>query len=371
MPSLPSLQASQRQSDGLKMANDYKLARSDGFMKQAHAIFSEDYYRLSHFRSLQRLAIEKERKQEKLDQLRRMRVTNNAREARWCQKLADHPFSRDLWKEDVKIYDRNRAKDAAEQKRRKDTLQREIEDRGNQIKKKCTEVDELEVLRKERRCLLENHKVLKTRLDIERKNIRSGVVPEPQPQMPPKATPEAAVSASSFFISPTRHGAVTCRPKSVESRSVETEVACPLEESATAYYTKWSGEKSQGDVQGAKNSNDASNRGDSIDQATTPKDRVSPEGSDEQDVESLQFREKTRSVVVKACYDGSLLDALDFVHEVSPENGNEQDAESLQFREETRSAVVKACYDGSLLNALDVVHEAAEEKKTAEGNAVE
>jgi len=284
MPALPSLtEAWQKQSNYLKMANEDRLSRSDAFVKQAR----EENARLSNFRSLQRSSIEKSRKQEKVAQIQRMRATTSERETRWGQKLADHPFSRDLWKEDAKIYDLNRAKDDKEQKRRKDTLQREIEDRGNQIKQKCSEVDELDSLRKERKCLLENYKVLKTRLEMEKKNNKSGAAQTQtsQPQVPAQATPETAKSRS-FFISPAHHGAVTCRPHEqlvpssediARTTRTEMEAVCPLEESAGEYYTKWSsetGEKSQAAVQGDKDCIDTIDSNDVADRSTTPKDEV-------------------------------------------------------------------------------------------------
>merc|ERR1712232_170139 len=168
----------------VKDSTDQRFVRYQDLREKAQ----EEGQRLVNFRMSQRVQLEKARRKDKMDQLERMQVDKKSREQRWTQKLAGHPFAVDQWSEDVRIYDRNRARDSEEQQRRRKAYQKEIEERGAKIKQNCEEVDDMEEKRKERKRLIDEQKVLKIRLDIERKTRRA-VVQGTTPAETPIDTP--------------------------------------------------------------------------------------------------------------------------------------------------------------------------------------
>mmetsp|Transcript_5791 Transcript_5791/g.13639 ORF Transcript_5791/g.13639 Transcript_5791/m.13639 type:complete len:191 (+) Transcript_5791:102-674(+) len=95
---------------------------------------------------------------------------------RWVHKTQGSPLLADLWAEDQKVFELNRSRNKHERihKKRADKLQREAHQ--SIYNRVMAEEDELEILRGEKRLLVENEKQLKALRDVEKTNGRCAKV---------------------------------------------------------------------------------------------------------------------------------------------------------------------------------------------------
>jgi len=112
--------------------------------------------------------LEKARKLEKFQTWKRMQVDKTKRETRWTQKTEAHPFHVDLWAEDEQLYGQNRLSDTQTRFRERETEKAASKDQADRRKAKVAEVDQLDILRKEKKKLQEDQKHLKARLDLDK-----------------------------------------------------------------------------------------------------------------------------------------------------------------------------------------------------------
>lgn len=116
--------------------------------------------------------VAKARKQEKVAAWRRMQADKDKREARWTQKTEAHPFHVDLWAEDEDIYAHHRVNDTRFRTREKAAAKAVLKDSADRRVAKVAEVDQLDILRKEKKKLQEDQKELKARLDLDKVDNR-------------------------------------------------------------------------------------------------------------------------------------------------------------------------------------------------------
>merc|ERR1719335_2026537 len=98
------------------------------------------------------------------------------RNERWTRKLQRSPFVVDLVAENQRIDEENRVRDHVEQRKQKLLKARSREAHNSIFKRAVAESDELDVLRQEKRMLLENEKELKALRDVERSNARTAQI---------------------------------------------------------------------------------------------------------------------------------------------------------------------------------------------------
>mmetsp|Transcript_14757 Transcript_14757/g.42305 ORF Transcript_14757/g.42305 Transcript_14757/m.42305 type:complete len:195 (+) Transcript_14757:80-664(+) len=105
--------------------------------------------------------------------IKEMQRTHKERTDRWVRLTETNPLSADLWAEDQKVFLTNCSRDKAEklERRRMEKMAREAH--SAVLKSTLGEVDELELLRAEKRLLVENSKQLKALKDVERTNGRA------------------------------------------------------------------------------------------------------------------------------------------------------------------------------------------------------
>uniref|UniRef100_A0A7R9ZUT9 Uncharacterized protein n=1 Tax=Pyrodinium bahamense TaxID=73915 RepID=A0A7R9ZUT9_9DINO len=105
-----------------------------------------------------------------------MQKTHQERVDRWTRKTQANPLNADLWAEDQKIFELNRARDKQErqQRKREEKLRREAHE--SIYARAMADVDELAILRNEKRMLVQNEKELKAMRDVERTNGRASKV---------------------------------------------------------------------------------------------------------------------------------------------------------------------------------------------------
>merc|ERR1719171_2603145 len=98
------------------------------------------------------------------------------RDERWTRKLQKSPFAVDLVAENQRIDEENRVRDHIEQRKQKLMQQRNREAHNAIFQKAVAESDELDLLRQEKRMLLENEKELKALRDVEKSNARTAQI---------------------------------------------------------------------------------------------------------------------------------------------------------------------------------------------------
>merc|ERR1719316_1783377 len=98
------------------------------------------------------------------------------RDERWTRKLQKSPFAVDLVAETQRIDEENRVRDHIDQRKQKLIQQRQREAHNAIFKRAVAESDELDLLRQEKRLLLEKEKQLKALRDVERSNARTAQI---------------------------------------------------------------------------------------------------------------------------------------------------------------------------------------------------
>lgn len=132
----------------------------------------QEHERLEEKWKLQRENLEKARKQEKIQAWKRMQVDKEKREARWTQKMEGHSFHTDLWAEDEQLWDLNQVANAKARTRERSLEKEAGKDQAERRRAKVGEVDQLDILRKEKKKLQEDEKELKARLDLDKVDKR-------------------------------------------------------------------------------------------------------------------------------------------------------------------------------------------------------
>merc|ERR1739848_123207 len=107
---------------------------------------------------------------------REMTQSKLDRDQRWSRKTQRSPFAVDLVAEDQRIDEENRVRDQIAQRKSKLLANRQREAHNAIFKQAVLESDELEVLRREKRLLLENEKQLKAMKDVEKTNARTAQI---------------------------------------------------------------------------------------------------------------------------------------------------------------------------------------------------
>merc|ERR1719238_2503060 len=118
-------------------------------------------------------------KEEREKLLRRLEMCAQAgkeREELWGRKLQKSPFAVDLVAENQRIDEENRVRDHIEQRKQKLMHQRNREAHNAIFKRAVAESDDLDVLRQEKRTLLQNEKLLTAMRDVERSNARTAQI---------------------------------------------------------------------------------------------------------------------------------------------------------------------------------------------------
>ena len=136
----------------------------------------EESTRIMSFRFAQRDAV-KEDLQRSADSYRRELLASKLeREQRWVRKTSRSPFAVDLVAEDQRIEEENRVREDIASRKAKLLSARHNEAHNAIFKRAVAESDELEILRKEKRVLLQNEKQLKAMRDVERTNARTAQI---------------------------------------------------------------------------------------------------------------------------------------------------------------------------------------------------
>merc|ERR1719335_546920 len=105
-----------------------------------------------------------------------MSSSRRERDERWTRKLQKSPFAVDLVAENQRIDEENRVRDHIELRKQKLMQQRNREAHNAIFQRAVAESDELDLLRQEKRMLLENEKQLKALRDVERSNARTAQI---------------------------------------------------------------------------------------------------------------------------------------------------------------------------------------------------
>merc|ERR1712139_610385 len=127
-------------------------------------------------RFAQRDAVKEELTRARRNYLMDMYTATKEREDTWARKLQKSPFAVDLVAENQRIDEENRVRDHIEQRKQKLMSQRNREAHNAIFKRAVAESDELDVLRQEKRALLENERLLKAMRDVERSNARTAQI---------------------------------------------------------------------------------------------------------------------------------------------------------------------------------------------------
>jgi len=136
----------------------------------------EESTRIMSFRFAQRDAV-KDDLQRSADSYRRELLASKLeREQRWVRKTSRSPFAVDLVAEDQRIEEENRVREDIASRKAKLLSARHNEAHNAIFKRAVAESDELEILRKEKRVLLQNEKQLKAMRDVERTNARTAQI---------------------------------------------------------------------------------------------------------------------------------------------------------------------------------------------------
>merc|ERR1719321_1042400 len=105
-----------------------------------------------------------------------MSNSRRERDERWTRKLQRSPFAVDLVAENQRIDEENRVRDHVELRKQKLMKARSREAHNAIFKRAVAESDELDLLRQEKRMLLENEKELKALRDVEKSNARTAQI---------------------------------------------------------------------------------------------------------------------------------------------------------------------------------------------------
>merc|ERR1719183_1375334 len=136
----------------------------------------EESTKIMSVRFAQRDAVKNEMRRERLTHQQALAASQCERDERWSRKLQRSPFAVDLVAENQRIDEENRVRDHVEQRKQKLMKQRSRKAHNAIFKRAVAESDELDLLRQEKRMLLENEKELKALRDVEKSNARTAQI---------------------------------------------------------------------------------------------------------------------------------------------------------------------------------------------------
>merc|ERR550514_131974 len=136
----------------------------------------EESTKIMSIRFAQRDAVKEELVRVRRNYLTDLHSARKEREERWVRKTQKSPFAVDLVAETQRIDEESRVRDHIDQRKQKLMHQRNREAHNAIFKRAVAESDELDVLRQEKRTLLENEKLLKAMRDVERSNARTAQI---------------------------------------------------------------------------------------------------------------------------------------------------------------------------------------------------
>merc|ERR1719235_1074863 len=136
----------------------------------------EESTKIMSIRLAQRDYVKKEMRRTKQEFHQQLHDSTLERDERWGRKLARSPFAVDLVAENQRIDEENRVQDQVERRRNRLVAQRHREAHNVIFKRAIAESDELDILRSEKRMLLDNEKRLKALRDVERSNARTAQI---------------------------------------------------------------------------------------------------------------------------------------------------------------------------------------------------
>lgn len=109
---------------------------------------------------------------DRIETIKRLQSADRKRIQSWTDKTQGSPLAADLWKEDLELYEAHQKNNALMKHRHEQLDAKIMGNRARKLAKACAEVDELDMLRKERKKLVESEKELKARMDLEKVNKR-------------------------------------------------------------------------------------------------------------------------------------------------------------------------------------------------------
>lgn len=133
----------------------------------------EESTKIMSIRFAQRDAVKQDLRNEHIRHKVSLQDCARDRDERWSRKLQKSPFAVDLVAENQRIDEENRVRDHVEQRRQRLMAKRNREAHNAIFKRAIAESDELDVLRAEKRLLLQNEKQLKALRDVEKSNART------------------------------------------------------------------------------------------------------------------------------------------------------------------------------------------------------
>jgi len=136
----------------------------------------EESTKIMSIRYAERETVKNKSKQDRQHHLEKLESTRGERDERWVRKLQRSPFAVDLVAENQRIDEENRVRDHVEQRRQRLMAQRNREAHNAVFKRATAETDELDMLRAEKRMLLENERQLKALRDVEKSNARTAQI---------------------------------------------------------------------------------------------------------------------------------------------------------------------------------------------------
>eukprot|EP00746_Dinoflagellata_sp_MGD_P165635 gnl/MRDRNA2_/MRDRNA2_95022_c0_seq1.p1 gnl/MRDRNA2_/MRDRNA2_95022_c0~~gnl/MRDRNA2_/MRDRNA2_95022_c0_seq1.p1 ORF type:complete len:276 (+),score=70.89 gnl/MRDRNA2_/MRDRNA2_95022_c0_seq1:94-921(+) len=136
----------------------------------------EESTKIMSIRFAQRDAVKEDMMKLRSQYLGEMSNSRRERDERWTRKLQRSPFAVDLVAENQRIDEENRVRDHVELRKQKLMKQRSREAHNAIFKRAVAESDELDLLRQEKRMLLEHEKELKALRDVEKSNARTAQI---------------------------------------------------------------------------------------------------------------------------------------------------------------------------------------------------
>mmetsp|Transcript_75384 Transcript_75384/g.172625 ORF Transcript_75384/g.172625 Transcript_75384/m.172625 type:complete len:243 (-) Transcript_75384:116-844(-) len=133
----------------------------------------EESTRILSYRFAQRDAVKDQLLKERGEYLMEMHRSKRERDQKWNRKLQRSPFAVDLVAENQRIDEENRVRAQIQLRKERLAAHRQREAHNVIFRRAVSETDELEILRREKRILLENEKQLKAMRDVEKTNARA------------------------------------------------------------------------------------------------------------------------------------------------------------------------------------------------------
>eukprot|EP00397_Hematodinium_sp_SG-2012_P043833 GEMP01048816.1.p1 GENE.GEMP01048816.1~~GEMP01048816.1.p1 ORF type:complete len:264 (+),score=107.86 GEMP01048816.1:149-940(+) len=136
----------------------------------------EESTKIMSFRCVERDSVKCQMTRERQEYLEMVSQSKKERADRWTSKTSRSPFNVDLVAEHQRVDEENRVRTQLDMQKARLAAKREREAHNAIFKRALHTTDELDLLRREKRVLLENEKKLKALRDLEKSNARSELV---------------------------------------------------------------------------------------------------------------------------------------------------------------------------------------------------